>query len=265
VFDFDPVHVRKKNARIRPFDPKTGFKHASKGSSPHQLHVDEWQLMHAAAKSELSRSFSLHDARSHALSLWGRMRPYFVWNKSNLRLVSADIFRRKDSSYTFDSSRLGEGIGHLYMQAHQYTYWDHLPSLYERVAGKQIEHSQRLRVAKLRLGPRPEIQPDFVFEDDAKNVALAEMKGSFVEFADEYTPITGTLRDGLHQLDAWKALVIPTPSKAFAMAAFLRRENDPRPEPSLLGLQWSQLVPMILFSCPLRGPALDSPGSWLVP
>jgi Protein of unknown function (DUF2934) len=237
VHELDGKIIRKTYARIRPFDPATGFTGRALGTKPAALAVDAWPLMLASAKSELARTFFLSDLTQQAFAAWGRMQPALVFDKGNLFVRDPQLFRRKDASQTFDSGRMGEALGHLLMTNLKYMFWDHLPSLLERtIRHLRVDHSEQLRVAKVvasTVTKFPTEEPDFVFENAAGDVVLVESKGSFVTPGQD-SSINSTLRQGLGQLSKWASIVTPTPKKSFAVGAFLRHEGDTHKEPSLI-------------------------------
>jgi hypothetical protein len=236
TFEVDRAVLAVSGKPIRPFAASTGFRGRPVGSKPGSLTVDAKPFMLAAAKTELARSFEFGVSSEQAFALWVRLMPSLVMDGGPLRLSSQRLFRRKDASETFDSSRIGEGVGHLFMAARGFVYWDHLPTLLEATAsGRTVTHAERTRAATVLGGVTyPGEQPDFVCETAAGDVALLECKGSFIPEGAAYSADPSVLRKGLRQLSAWAQLVTPTPAKQFAVGTFLRRDGDDSQEPSMI-------------------------------
>jgi hypothetical protein len=145
--------------------------------------------------------------------------PMFWW-KGNLALLPGGVDSRKDAARTNLASRLGEGLGHLLMQKRfGFKYWDHLPSLFLRLAvASAASHPEMLRQAHATKNSALGKEPDFVFEKTGE-VALAECKGHFVGVTHKSMPFGGELRAALAQLSAWPSRISPTPKRTFATNA----------------------------------------------
>ncbi len=238
TYEIDRTILAAKGKHVRPFDPKTGFKGRPTGSAPATLSIDAKLLMLASAKTELARTFDFAVSAEQAVGMWIRLKPLLIVDGGPLRLTPTPLFARKDASAAFDSSRVGEGIGHLFMAGRGYVYWDHLPTLLNAVThGQVVTHAERTRVAKVLkpvAGAYPGEQPDFVCEKQTGDVALLECKGSFVKTGDRYSADTSVLRAALDQLKAWATLLTPAPTKQFAVGAFVRHDGDTGHEPSMV-------------------------------
>lgn len=197
-------------------------------------------MYHAAAKTELARSFTQAEATANAYGFYQLTRSLLDWNPDNLRLRSGGIFSRKDAVRTSFASRFGEAMLHLFMVQNGYAYWDHIPSLAERALNKaEIRHDEQVRVARaiaarLRRAGRPDKEPDFAFEKPDRQVALAEAKGGFVQPDSPPSTVKGDLSHALDQLGAWIDFVLPRPRKCFAVGTYLRERGDHFSDPSLL-------------------------------
>lgn len=238
TYEADRAALAVKGRAIRPFDPATGFKARPKGSTPGRLPIDARLLMLAAAKTEFARSFDFAEAEEQAVGLWIRYKPLLILDGGPLRIAPRQLFARKDASMTFDSGRLGEGMGHLFMAQRSYVFWDHLPTLLAAVNhGRRITHAEQTRVAKILKAANvtdPDEQPDFVCETAAGDVALLECKGSFLAYGERYSADPSVLRKALSQLGAWAKLVSPTPPKSFAVGTFVREDGDTTNEPGMI-------------------------------
>jgi hypothetical protein len=236
-YEVDKSTLAVKGRHIRPFDPKEGFKARPDGSVPETLSIDAKLLMLAAAKTELARSFDFSLAAEQAAGFGIRWKPLLIMDGGPLRLKPPHLFARKDFSKTFDSGRIGEAVGHLFMTHRGYTYWDHLPTLLEAtLGGQQITHAERTRIAQIvqSAGQFPGEEPDYVYETQNGDVALSECKGSSVKIGEPYSADASVLRKGLNQLDAWAKLVRPSPKKQFAVGTFIRHDGDSNNEPSMI-------------------------------
>jgi len=130
--------------------------------------------------------------------------------------------RRKDSGRTNLAARIGEGLGHLLMEKRfGFKYWDHLPSLFLRLAvASAVTHPAMLRHAHATKKAAVGKEPDFVFEN-ASEVALAECKGHFVDVSKKSVPFGGELRAAMEQLKQWPSRISPTPTRSFATNAVI--------------------------------------------
>lgn len=86
--------IKEKGARIRPFDPKRGFTGdpallLSGDSEVPKLSITDWELFHAAKKSELAQSFSAEEARLHTLATSVLYHSLFDWVGENLALYAS--------------------------------------------------------------------------------------------------------------------------------------------------------------------------------
>jgi hypothetical protein len=153
TYEIDRSTLEVKRRHIRPFDASSGFKACPKGSKPGTLKIDAREFMLAAAKTELARSMTLSEIDEQAVAMWIRLKPQLILDGGHLRLTPSPLFARKDASATFDSGRVGEGVGHLFMVQRNYIYWDHLPSLISAALhGQVIAHAERTRIAKVLGG-----------------------------------------------------------------------------------------------------------------
>ncbi|HET8539137.1 MAG TPA: hypothetical protein VFL83_04630 [Anaeromyxobacter sp.] len=229
VYELDRKRVARPSARIRPFDFAKGFVPASVGQR-YDLEVSAWRLFHAAAKVDLARSFTADETRRRAVALAELYRGLLAWGPQ-LRLSPGGAASYRDFYRSDAAGRLAEALAHLLMHDRfGYVYWDHLASL---LRGRASIHPEQIR-RKFRGRPRPGPEPDFVFEDAAGQVALAESKGGFVTRGGSPPAIATQLRTALKQLAGWDGAFEPPARKAFAIGAFLRELDDPDPEPSLV-------------------------------
>ena len=226
-----------KNLMMPKFDAASGFTGkcvvapAGKPLPLRQLPFTSWELFHAAKKSELTQ-YTARSAQKAAVGMSLEYTPMFWW-KQNLGLLPGGVDSRKDAARTNLASRVGEGLGHLLMQKRfGFRYWDHLPSLFLRLAiANAATHPEMLRKAhakkKAPVG-KDEQEPDFVFENKAE-VALAECKGHFVRADQKTVPFGGELRAALAQLDGWPARISPTPKRTFATNAVIAERGGAMP------------------------------------
>lgn len=208
------------------------------GTDRQNLVFDAWPFFHAAAKTELARSFSVKSSKYHGMMMSGSHGDMLRWNRPILRVRNGGIFTRKDSSRTYISSRFGEACMYLFMLDEGYEFWDHLPSLVDRAAGIGISHSEsvrRARVIKSRLNAARQqrqqqsmkgimSQPDFVFEKPNFERALAESKGRMVT-PGKRPRFKKDLSDALDQISVWQSLITGKP-KGYAIGTFLREIGD---------------------------------------
>jgi hypothetical protein len=206
--------------------------------------MSDWQLFHAAAKTELARSFTVAEAARRAFCFSIFFDDLFTWNGPYLCLHNGAVESRKDSARTNASGRFGEGCTLRFMQHIGYDFWDHLPTLWRRAQGP-IDHSEQVTLPQLLITDpalMPSEQPDFIVESVQGQVALAESKGSFVSPASAVsatlasqapsTRIKSVLQEARSQLTNWQGLITPQPS-TFAVSTFLREVADTR-DPSLI-------------------------------
>ena len=210
------------------------------GHALDELRVDAWPLYHAAAKTELARSFSQAEVTGGAIGFRFQTRTLLVWNRGNLRIRDDGVFSRKDSSRTAIACRFGEAIAYLFMVDRDYVYWAHLPTLVERAMNRaRISHREQVRTAKvitsrLKNHGTPRKQPDYAFEQRQGNVALLEAKGSFVAPESKPATVKSDLSYGLEQLAAWVDFIAPRPQKSYAVGTYLRELSDTFSDPSLI-------------------------------
>lgn len=221
-----------KNLMMPAFDARTGFTGAcvaapTAASAPRRLAFTSWELFHAK-KSELTQ----HTARSAQKAAVGMSLEYtpMFWWKGNLGLLPDTVKSRKDAARTNLASRIGEGLGHLLMQKRfGFKYWDHLPSLFERLAvANAASHPEMLRQAHATKKAVVGKEPDFVFEKSSE-VALTECKGHFVGASQTSMPFGGELRAALAQLEGWPARISPMPKRSFATNAVLVERGHTTP------------------------------------
>jgi hypothetical protein len=227
-----------KHIRFRRGSKERAKADCSLGSFTDTLLFDAWSLFHAAKKTEFTTSFTNDDVNPKALCFAEEYKELLVWNSENLRRVSRSVFGLVDFSETGLGGRLGEAIAYLTMLKWGYIYWDRIAVLWERAAVhsglKHPEMVANAHVPSSRIkAPRPSLEPDFAFERATGDVALMEAKGSFVDMQSDSPSIKGDLRNALSQLEAWSAMVEPTPKKSYAIGTYFRDESDDN-DPSLI-------------------------------
>jgi hypothetical protein len=214
------------NLMLPTYDARAGFNGGCvvlpTGASPatRRLQFTSWELFHAAKKSELTQ-YTARAAQRAAIGMSLEYTPIFWW-KGNLSLLPGAVSSRKDAGRTNLAGRVGEGLGHLLMEKRfGFKYWDHLPSLFLRLAvANAASHPAMLRQAHATMKSVAGKAPDFVFEKK-NEVALAECKGHFVEATKKGVPFGGELRAAMAQLRQWPSRIFPTPSRSFATNAVI--------------------------------------------
>lgn len=239
VFEVDKSRARESGWRIAGQSRgHTGIR-SCLGKASRFITVRRWDHFHAAAKTELSRSFSLAEAARRAVCFWALYDDLFEWNAQFFCLRNGAVESRKDAARTNAASRFGESCALRLMHELGYIFWDHLPTLWRRAQGP-ITHPEQVHLPQiLTTDPslRPSEQPDFIVEDPGNRVALMEAKGNFVSPGASYrspsTPIKHTLARAIDQLAAWPTHIAPPPASSFAVATVLREHGDSR-DPSLI-------------------------------
>jgi hypothetical protein len=175
---------------VRPADEwppdSAAIKTTSLGHSKSELSIREWDFYTALMKTKLAYSLPRDIPEDRAYGAYLQYRGLLKWLPNNLRITQSGVFSRKDSARTALSGRFGEALMYLYMVKSGYPYWDHLPSLAERLM-ETLKYSRKdkLKTAKVLSRPKRKDgksvpEPDFVFEDPAKNVRLVEAKGPLI-------------------------------------------------------------------------------------
>ncbi|KAA5541888.1 hypothetical protein FYK55_16965 [Roseiconus nitratireducens] len=239
VFEFDPRQINSpKGIPANPVDCGTNPAFTSKllnGTKIPSLIFDAWPFFHAAAKTELARSFSAGCSVYHGMAITGVHGNMVRWDQPTLRIRRGGILSRKDASRTYLSSRFGEACAYLFMKDGGFHYWDHLPSLVDRVMGIGVSHPEsvhRARVIKSRLKAAQKKrnqtgvmrQPDFVFEKPNNERALVESKGRMIT-PGKRPRFKRDLREALSQICVWQSLITGK-IKAYGIGTYLREVGD---------------------------------------
>lgn len=242
VFEFPVAEINKpawQPAYVKPCKGKIEANSKVLGNTDApSLSIDAWPFFHAAAKTELARSFSRRKSTLHGMLMSGMHGDMLRWDNPSLRIRRQGILSRKDASRSYLSGRFGEACAYLFMKDQGYFYWDHVPTLVDRLAGVKADHPERVRrvrIIKSRLnslrGQQKALkkrgvleQPDFVFEKSNLDRALVESKGRMV--SPGKTPaFKGDLKKALDQVQVWQSLVTGT-KKGFAIGTYLREVGD---------------------------------------
>ena len=212
------------------------------GNAKSVLELREWDFYTALIKTELAYPLPGEALADRSYGAYLQHHALLRWNSGNLRLAQSGVFSRKDSVRTALSGRFGEALMYLYMVQSGYPYWDHLPSLAERLMEKhEYSRDDKLRIARVLSRPtrsngKRVPEPDYAFESVSQEVALAEAKGAFVNPEDSPNTAKKGLSKGLEQLKLWQSHISPSPAFCFAIGAYLREEHDRHPDPSLLAV-----------------------------
>ena len=243
VVELDRERILRPRVRVRVRKDSVKRKNSdcSLGQFKEQMGFGAWNLYHAAVKTELTRTFSQADVDSRSLAYWGYHRDLFVWNTDNLRRIDRSIFDLEDFGRSALAGRFGEAVAYLVMVKNGYVYWDRIGTLWERACRQantsHPEMTRRVRAMRKALrAARPDMEPDFAFENNARDVALMESKGSFVHPQHDAVTVKGDLSKGLKQLSAWTRFLVPAPSKSFAIGTYFRDASDTNGDPSLIAV-----------------------------
>lgn len=233
------VETDHKQVRLRKGSKRRAAADCSFGTFCDSLSIDAWAFFHAAKKTELTTSFTAPFVDHRALCFAEEYKDLFTWNAPNLRRVDRSVFSLEDFAESGLAGRFGEAIAYLVMVKQGYVYWDRLAVLWERAASHSgMTHPEMVKSAKVlssMIGrARPDLEPDFAFENIQGDVALMEAKGSFVHPTNDNPATKGDLRQALKQLGAWSGMVTPTPSKSFAIGTYFRDASDASGDPSLI-------------------------------
>jgi hypothetical protein len=241
------VEIEKKKVKtdgahiqLKAGSKKRAAADCSYGNFSGSLTFTAWELFHAAKKTELTRTFSPQRAERLGLLFADEHSDHFAWNLPNFRCTDGSGLWLEDFSTTNLAGRIGEAVAYLTMvqPAWGYVYWDRIASVWMRAArNANIQHQEMLQVAKYtgQISQKgPTLQPDFVFERTNDDVALMEAKGSFVTPGNSRPDVKSPLKHGLEQLGKWGHLIVPTPSRSFAICSALREESDSCSDPSLI-------------------------------
>lgn len=243
--DKDDVRTPRKHIvrKLQDWPPEEGtLTTTTLGHSKSYLGVSEWDFYTALMKTELAYSLPGDELEARSYGAHLQHRALLKWNVDGLRIAPSGVFSRKDSARTGLSGRFGEALAYLYMISLGNRFWDHLPSLVERaMESPGYTRDDKLKIAKALSRPkRPDgkrvREPDFAFENEAEKVSLAEAKGAFVNPEEAPSMAKSDLSEGLEQTRLWKDHVVPTPERSFAIGAYLREENDPHSDPSILAV-----------------------------
>jgi hypothetical protein len=209
------------------------------GNFTREMRFSAWRFFHAAKKTELTSSFAVEDVNRRAFAFSLEHESTFVWNTPNLRLASTGRLHLEDFAESGLAGRVGEATAYLTMIDNGYVYWDRCSTIWDRAAARSsMTHKEQARVAgvlsRAMKSGKPTKEPDFLFEKQSREVALMEAKGSFVDPARDVPSTKADLQQALKQLAGWSAVITPRPSKSYAIGTYLREENDPSGDPSLV-------------------------------
>lgn len=241
IVELDKTKVRQPRSRVRlrRDSLRRHFVDSSLGNFSDHLSFSSWEFFHAAKKTELACTFTRRLADTRAVAFAVEHEQTFVWNTGNFRRTDSGVFALEDFAASGLAGRVGEAIAYLTMISWGYVYWDRCAVVWERAARRaSISHSEQLRIAKFIRSKvasgRPNNEPDFVFENATRDVALMEAKGSFVHPAKDGPGVKTDLRQALKQLDAWSRVLAPPPHASFGIGTYLREHSDPSDDPSLI-------------------------------
>jgi hypothetical protein len=212
------------------------------GHAKSELNIREWDFYTAMMKTELAYALPDDDLVSRSYGAYLQLRGLLKWNPTDLRITQSGVFSRKDPVRSSLAGRFGEALMYLYMVNAGYPFWDHLPSLAERVMEtNEYSRDDKLKIANILSRPSRKDgkrvrEPDYAFESRAQSVALAEAKGAFVNPGEAPTMVKNGLSEGLEQLELWQKHISPVPQRCFAIGSYLREENDSYQDPSLIAV-----------------------------
>ena len=200
--------------RFRKGSKKRAAADCSFGDFVGSLEFIAWEFFHAAKKTELTSSFTTQLIDRRALGFAEECDGLFVWNTANFRREDRTVFGLEDFADSGLAGRCGEAVAYLTMvKKWGYLFWDRIATLWECAAAHSgMTHPEMVKWARVissKLSSRPDLEPDFAFENDTPEVALMEAKGSFVHPVHDNPTTKDDLRHGLKQLGAWSGMVAP--------------------------------------------------------
>lgn len=204
----------------------------AKSSRATEMTFDAWPFFHACKKTELAYNVSAREIVRQAQAFAEEHSDIPQWDLDTFSICDGGCDRYKDSSRTNLAARFGEGMANLFMYEQGYRYWDHIPSLVKRAIGAKLVHShpeavRRSKLIKRRWRERDtKSEPDFVFENERRESALMESKGSFVPPNRHDDDVAIRLKKALSQLEHWDQLISPRPNKSYAVASYFREASD---------------------------------------
>ncbi len=224
--------------RFRKGSKSRAISDCSFGDFAGSLKFSAWEFFHAAKKTELTSSFTTQFIDRRALGFAEDCRGLFVWDTDNFRRENRSVFALEDFAESGLAGRCGEAIAYLTMVKWGYLFWDRIATLWERAAAHSgMTHPEMVKWARVissKLSSRPDLEPDFAFENDTPQVALMEAKGSFVHPVRDNPTTKADLRHGLKQLNAWSGMIAPPPHKFYAIGTYFRDVSDATGDPSLI-------------------------------
>ena len=172
-----------------------------------------WQLAHAVKKADCARwPFPPILRTMSSVGFLLENASLFDWSSTELHLISGMSDFYADFSRTSLSGRIGQGMTLLFLEDSKYRYIGRFSNVYDNL----------LRKSKTI----PSSYPDFVVENDRKEWALIEAKGSFVSPKIPsnifHINVKQSLKRALKQLDGWDEYLSPKIHENFAMGTFLR-------------------------------------------
>jgi hypothetical protein len=194
------------------------------------LNVAAWRLAHAIKKADCTRGIPPIALHLGALGFLVEYSCLFDWNADNLRLNNGMADFYSDFTRTGLAGRVGQGMTMLFMEEMGYSYGGRFSTFLKSARGQAAANKLLKEKTVKRLNPKT---PDFIFEKNTQEMALAESKGGFVSPGNT-SDIKGDLRDALTQLEGWDRIFVPQPSKSFAIGTYLKETDDPSVEPSLI-------------------------------
>lgn len=243
IVELDETHVKadRKAIRARKNSSKLAKLDCSFGDFSETLEIDAWRFFHAAKKTEFTTSFTRPFIKERAMLFAHEYRDYFVWNTANLRRTDRSVIASEDFFSSALAGRFGEATAYLAMLSLGYVYWDRIGVLADRALRRSdMTHAERLRRgrgirSRLKVA-RPDIAPDFAFENTQGQVALMESKGSVVHPASDRPTVKSDLKYALQQIEAWSGMIRPMPQKYYAIGTYFREASDTCGDPSLIAL-----------------------------
>lgn len=231
-----PKSALKKRARINNVCTSSlaNAVNSYLGTTSTSLAVGQLSLLHAAAKVELSRAFTITEAFRRTLCYGVLLEDIFDWGQRPLSLQSGATASRKDSARTAMAGHLGEATTLLLMDSMDFPFWDHLPTLWTRRRGIIDQSEQVDWPAPITRPALLSQEPDFIVEKWTRgSFALVESKGHMV------TPgalpnYKQPLNDALAQLDGWPNVLNPTPAASYAVSTYYQESLNGAIDPSLI-------------------------------
>jgi hypothetical protein len=231
-----PKSALKKRARINNVCTNTlaNAVNSYLGTTSTTLSIGQVSLLHAAAKVELSRAFTITEVFRRTLCYGFLLEDIFDWGQRPLSLQSGATASRKDSARTAMAGHLGEATTLLLMDSMDFPFWDHLPTLWTRQRGI-VDHSEQVNwPAPITRPSQLSQEPDFIVEKwNRGSFALVESKGHMV------TPgarpdYKQPLNDALKQLANWPTYLPATIQASYAVSTYYQESLNGAIDPSLI-------------------------------